>query len=132
MPPVCESPARSSGARGVGVSTVWIDAQLSPTLAGWLRETFGVDAHALRALGLRDAEDSEIWTRAREVSAIVVTKDRDFVDLVIRRGPPPRIVWLTCGNTSNANVRAILMQAWPRALSLLESGEPFVEIGGAF
>lgn len=35
---------------------VWIDAQLSPAIARWLQETHGVDARALRDLGLRDSE----------------------------------------------------------------------------
>jgi predicted nuclease of predicted toxin-antitoxin system len=112
------------------MTAVWVDAQLSPALATWLRSAFGVEAHALRALDLRDAEDQTIFEQARRASAIVVTKDRDFVDLVTRHGPPPQIVWLTCGNTSNAFLREILLTAWPRAAALLQAGEPLVEIGG--
>lgn len=76
------------------MTAVWVDAQLSPALASWLRSAFGVDAHALRDLDLRDAEDQTIFDQARRESVIVVTKDRDFVDLVMRHGPPPQIVWL--------------------------------------
>jgi len=112
------------------MAPIWVDAQLSPGLAAWLRETLGLDAYALRDLELRDAEDQVIFGRARTASAIVVTKDRDFVDLVARHGPPPQIVWLTCGNTSNAFLRDILVDAWPRAAAMLYSGEPLVEIGG--
>ena len=112
------------------MTVVWVDAQLSPALATWLRSAFGVEAYALRDLDLRDAEDDTIFGQARRASAIVVTKDRDFVDLVTRRGPPPQIVWLTCGNTSNAFLREILLTAWPRAVALLQAGEPLVEIGG--
>ena len=63
---------------------VWIDAQLSPGLAVWLRDALSIDAHAVRDLGLRDAEDLQIFDRARTESAIVLTKDRDFADLVSR------------------------------------------------
>jgi predicted nuclease of predicted toxin-antitoxin system len=45
---------------------VWIDAQLAPTLAGWLRESFGVAALAVRDLRLRDAEDPVIFQAARD------------------------------------------------------------------
>jgi predicted nuclease of predicted toxin-antitoxin system len=107
---------------------VWIDAQLAPTLAGWLRETFGVDALAVRDLQLRDAEDSVIFQAARDAGAVVLTKDADFVTLVGRRGAPPQIVWLTCGNTSNRALRELLTTAWPRVVVLLEAGEPLVEI----
>lgn len=112
------------------MTAVWIDAQLSPGLAIWFREALGVDARAVRDLGLRDAEDPTIFDRARAATAIVLTKDRDFAELVSRRGPPPQIVWLTCGNTSNAHLRGLLADAWPRIADLLRAGEPLVEIGG--
>jgi predicted nuclease of predicted toxin-antitoxin system len=71
---------------------VWTDAHLSPALAPWLRERFGVEARPIRELGLRDAEDARIFSAARDAAAVVVTKDSDFVDLVARLGPPPQIV----------------------------------------
>jgi predicted nuclease of predicted toxin-antitoxin system len=61
---------------------------------------------------------------------MVLTKDSDFVDLVARHGPPPQIVWLTCGNTTNAALREILAAAWPRVAALLAAGEPLIEISG--
>ena len=109
---------------------IWIDAQLSPSLAPWLRHAFGVQAFPLRELGLRDAEDLVIFTAARGVSAVVLTKDADFVYLLARHGPPPQVLWLTWGNTSNAALERILVAAWPRAIAMLVAGEPLVEIGG--
>jgi predicted nuclease of predicted toxin-antitoxin system len=44
---------------------VWVDAQLPPQLANWLATTFGVDAQALVNLGLRDANDLDIFERAK-------------------------------------------------------------------
>jgi predicted nuclease of predicted toxin-antitoxin system len=79
-------------------------------------------------LGLRDAADRNIFLAAREAKVVVLTKDRDLVDLVSQLGSPPQILWLTCGNTSNAKLRAILMQAWPTAAILLEAGEKIVEV----
>ncbi len=109
---------------------VCIDAQLSPAIARWLQETHGVDARALRDLGLRDSEDEAIFEAARRASAVVMTKDADFVALLARRGPPPAIVWVRCGNTSNANLREVLSKTWSEAVRLLEAGEPLVEIRG--
>ena len=60
-----------------------------------------------------------------------MTKDRDFVQLLTRIGPPPQIIWITCGNTSNARMREILKQTFTNALVLLREGEPFVEIADA-
>ena len=107
---------------------VWIDAQLAPSLADWLREAFGITARAVRDLQLRDAEDPVIFQAARDAGAVVLTKDADFVTRVGRHGPPPQIVWLTCGNTSNRALRELLTAAWPRVDVLLKAGEPLVEI----
>ena len=60
-----------------------------------------------------------------------MTKDSDFVHLLERHGAPPQVVWLTCGNTSEAALRAVLELAWPAATALLMAGEPLVEIGGS-
>lgn len=110
--------------------TIWVDAHLSPAIATWITNTFGVTAVALRDVGLRDAEDPEIFEAAKAQGVIMMTKDSDFVDLVDRLGSPPQIIWLTCGNTSNARLREILSETLPRALELLETGEALVEIRG--
>ncbi len=110
---------------------LWIDAQVSPALAQWMRHELTVDAVAVRDLGLRSAEDPDIFARARAHGGVVVlTKDRDFVELLARLGPPPQVVWLTCGNTSNAYLREVLREAWPHIAGLLAAGEPLVEVGG--
>lgn len=94
-------------------------------------EELGVDAVAVRDLGLRSAEDPTIFARVRDQGGVVVqSKDRDVVDLVTRLGPPPEIIWLTCGNTSTAYLRGILREAWPQIAALVAAGEPLVEIGG--
>ena len=111
---------------------LWLDAQLSPAIAVWLRMRFGLDAHAVRDLGLRDAEDPEIFAAARAAGVVVMTKDSDFVDLLQRHGPPPQIIWLRSGNTSNERLKVVLSQAMPAVLPMLEAGEPLVEIGDAW
>ncbi|MGH8589979.1 MAG: DUF5615 family PIN-like protein [Gammaproteobacteria bacterium] len=107
---------------------LWIDAQLSPALAPWMTRELGVDAVAARDLGLRDAKDAEIFLRARAANAIVVTKDSDFVELLERLGPPPKVVWITCGNTSNQRLQVILRRQLPKAMQLFDGGESLVEI----
>lgn len=107
---------------------VRLDAQLSPALCGWLRTEFGLEAIPVRDLDLLQADDQEIFLAARGRAEIVVTKDRDFVSLVERLGPPPKVVWITAGNTSNQNLKRILSRTLSDALSLLEGGEVLVEI----
>ena len=107
---------------------IWVDAQMSPAVAAWLTQNFAVNAVALRDLGLRDATDREIFFAARRESAVVMTKDSDFALLLESLGPPPQVIWVTCGNTSNANLRRILTSAMSQTLKLLEAGEPLAEI----
>lgn len=107
---------------------IWIDAHLSPAITLWLSNTFDVTALALRDLGLRDAEDLEIFEAAKAQNAVLMTKDSDFVDFSNRLGAPPQIIWLRCGNTSNMKLREILLSILPDAISLLQAGERLVEI----
>ncbi len=109
---------------------VWIDAQLPPALARWHTQSQSVDAKHVQDVEQLAADDPAIFAAARAGGAdVVVTKDEDFVQLVERRGPPPQVVWVTCGNVSNAQLRAIILGAWPRVAELLASGERLVEIG---
>ncbi len=110
--------------------TIWVDAHLSPAIATWIANTFGITALALRDVGLRDAEDLEIFEAAKAQEVILMTKDSDFVDLVERLGTPPQIIWLTCGNTSNPRLQEILSATLLKALELLRTGEALVEISG--
>ena len=111
-------------------SEIWIDAQLSSGLAPWIERELGIAARSVSRLGLRDATDEEIFAAARQARAIVLTKDADFERLLATHGPPPRVVWLTFGNTSNAHAREVLRSTLPAALSILSSGESLVEIAG--
>jgi predicted nuclease of predicted toxin-antitoxin system len=107
---------------------VWLDAQISPAMAPWMVSKFRIETTALRDLGLRDSNDEEIFFAARAADAVVMTKDVDFVELLLRHGPPPRVLWLTTGNTSNARLRQLLTATWPRITTLLDAGEPLVEL----
>ena len=110
--------------------TIWLDAQLPPTLAAWLTSTFAIPCTAVRDLGLRDADDRSIFEAARDCGDVVImSKDSDFVELALRRGPPPRILWLTCGNATNRHLRQLLAGTLPQAVAMLSAGEVVVEIG---
>ena len=67
---------------------------------------------------------------AKTAGAVVMTRDADFIVLLDRFGPPPQVVWLRSGNTSNANLRDVLNRRWAATAAFLESGEALVEIRG--
>ena len=110
---------------------IWIDAQLSPALASWISANFSIECHTVRELRLLGAKDRQIFQAACEAKAIMMTKDSDFLLLLDRLGPPPQILWITCGNTSNAHLKEILKGSLAKALDLLQQGERLVEISDA-
>lgn len=44
------------------------------------------------------ASDEFIWTYAESHNFAIVTQDKDFADLALIRGHPPKVIWLRCGN----------------------------------
>jgi predicted nuclease of predicted toxin-antitoxin system len=109
--------------------TVWLDAHLSPAIAPWMATTFSVTAVAVRDLGLREAQDPPIFAAAKTAGVVVMTKDADFAEMVERLGPPPQVLWLRCGNSTNVALRQVLAKEMPAAMIRLAAGEPLIEIG---
>ena len=104
---------------------IWLDAQMSPSLTGFITKLSEINCIAVRDLDLRDSDDIEIFSKAKKhpSSIIIMTKDTDFVDLIIRLGSPPKIILLTCGNTSNAMLKEIFSFRLKEAIRLLSSAE---------
>jgi predicted nuclease of predicted toxin-antitoxin system len=108
---------------------LWVDAQLPPALARWLRETAGVDARHVAEVGVLTAADRDIFDAARAAGVTaVITEDEDFMRLLEAYGPPPRVVWVTAGNLRNAELRELVAAAWPRVAELLAVGYPPIEV----
>ncbi|MEO6685467.1 MAG: DUF5615 family PIN-like protein [Dyadobacter sp.] len=106
-----------------------LDVHIPPSLAKWIIENFHVECNSARYLKLQQAEDKDIFMIARSKNAIVITKDEDFVSLLMRYGSPPKIIWLTCGNTSKIRLQEILKSNLIQALELLQSTD-LIEITG--
>ncbi|HEY5040891.1 MAG TPA: DUF5615 family PIN-like protein [Verrucomicrobiae bacterium] len=83
------------------------DHNLSPKLVRRLADIFP-DSTQTRPLNFSTADDSTIWQHAKENGFVVVTLDKDFADLALQRGTPPKIVWLRCGNSTVGEVERLL------------------------
>ena len=99
---------------------LWLDAQLSPSLPAWLASSFSVQCTPVRDLQLRDVTDRQIFMSARDAGAVLVSKDADFLRLLEQHGAPPQIIWITCGNTSNVRLQALIRAVWPQIVMLLD------------
>jgi predicted nuclease of predicted toxin-antitoxin system len=83
------------------------DQNLSFKLCGHLADLFPGSNQVL-PLGLAQADDSAIWQFAKANDFIIVTQDADFADMAALYGPPPKVIWLRCGNQPSAFVAKLL------------------------
>ena len=104
-----------------------VDAPLPPALAVWLRAQ-GHEAVPVREVGLREADDSVIWSRALQMNAVIITKDEDFAARSQRAAGGPVIVWLRIGNASNRALQAWLEPRLAGIIQLVEQGSRLVEV----
>ncbi len=107
---------------------IWLDAHLPPKLASWFEYKFQIKAFALRDLGLRDATDMEIFEKARAENAVIMSKDRDFIELYFRFGAPPKIIILNCGNLTSKYLQEFLNDKVEKIVFILENDD-IVEVG---
>jgi predicted nuclease of predicted toxin-antitoxin system len=104
-----------------------VDANLPPALARWL-ESEGHAAQHVSDLGMERSTDREIWARARELEACVVTKDEDFILLQALDRAGPAIVWIRVGNAVRNVLLRRLPLLWPAVISSIERGEKVIEV----
>lgn len=83
------------------------DANVSHKLVRALAEEYPGSAH-VRDVGLRGAEDHEIWDHARAHGFVIVSKDTDFRERSYVEGFPPKIIWLDVGNAGTVTIAAML------------------------
>jgi predicted nuclease of predicted toxin-antitoxin system len=73
------------------------DQNLSFKLCRQLADVFP-DSNQIRLLGMEEADDRFIWEYAKANDFILVSQDVDFADMATLYGPPPKVIWLRCGN----------------------------------
>jgi predicted nuclease of predicted toxin-antitoxin system len=112
------------------VTLLWLDVQLPPTLARWLREHFEFEVVALGHTRFRTATDTTILRAAIAAGAIILTKDQDFAWLSKARQEAAPVIWLRCGNVSNVRLRGILSATLHEAVIQIANGEVLVEVRG--
>jgi predicted nuclease of predicted toxin-antitoxin system len=62
----------------------------------------------VRLVGLAQADDREIWHYAGANGYTLVSLDADFAERAILNGPPPKVIWLRCGNQPTAIIEKLL------------------------
>ena len=85
------------------------DENLSFRLCERLEGLFPGSAQ-VRPLGLGEAADRTIWDHAAAHGFAVVSLDVDFAERAALMGPPPKVIWLRCGNQPTVVIANLLRE----------------------
>ena len=64
------------------------------------------------------AHDFEIWRYATERGLTILTRDRDFADLMLPRLPPPRVVLFELGRLRLPDIQIFIARNWPAVVEM--------------
>ncbi|MFL4980919.1 MAG: DUF5615 family PIN-like protein [Xanthobacteraceae bacterium] len=96
------------------------DQNLSFKLCQQLADIFPGSSQ-VRLVGLEAADDRAIWQYAGANGFTLVSLDADFAEMAILIGPPPKVIWLRCGNRSTWEL-ATLLRTHSEAIAAFEHG----------
>ena len=88
-----------------------LDANISWRLCTSLAELFGECVHVNKIDLPVPSSDTMIWNYAKKSNYIILSHDIDFLDLLIERGHPPKVILLKTGNIDTMTTLKLLIQA---------------------
>lgn len=94
------------------------DENLSFKLCARLGDLFPHSSQ-VRLAALAAADDSNIWSFAGVNGFTLVSLDADFAERAALLGPPPKGIWLRCGNQPTEIIERLL-RAHMEAIDLFE------------
>jgi len=101
-----------------------LDENVSWRLAAYLRSHCEVVLH-VRDIGLDESPDTSIWRYARQHGYNLLTKDDDFVRLVLAEGFPPRVVALQNAQVPVKALAEFLLARMPQVEDFLTTQNEF-------
>jgi len=104
-----------------------IDAQLPRKLATLINELGGDAIHTLDLPQRNLTPDSEVIDCAEAEARVVISKDSDFVDSLLLRNKPERLLLVSTGNISNTDLLNLFRRNWTQIDSMLSQGR-FLEL----
>jgi predicted nuclease of predicted toxin-antitoxin system len=87
-----------------------VDNQLPAALARFIQAK-GCQAVHVLDIGLAEASDIEIFQRAELDGYILVSKDEDFLHLVLKPGTSAGLVWVRIGNCRKQHLLEVFDRA---------------------
>ena len=65
-------------------------------------------SNQVRLAGLAEVSDRALWDYAQANGFAFVSLDSDIAELAALLGPPPKVIWLRCGNQPTAFIETLL------------------------
>jgi predicted nuclease of predicted toxin-antitoxin system len=103
------------------------DENLSSKLCQLLEDLFPGSTQ-VRLVGLAQADDPAIWDFAANSAFTIVSLDADFAERAALNGPPPKVIWLRCGNRSTEFIERLLRDHAGAIVAFEREGDACLEI----
>jgi predicted nuclease of predicted toxin-antitoxin system len=118
MPGVCGG----SGAEALRRTDVklLLDENVSDRIVCQITDLFPGSSH-VKAIGLKQSEDSVVWAWAKQHGFTILSKDTDFYHRAIVFGSPPKFIWLRIGNCPTRLITALLRSRHESIRQFIES-----------
>lgn len=84
-----------------------VDENLPPRLVPDLADLFPDSAH-VRSVDLSGTPDAVLWEYAKRHGFAFLTEDKDFANLSVVLGAPPKVILMQTGNCSAADLIRII------------------------
>ena len=98
------------------------DQNISYKIVDRLKDDFP-NSHQVRALGLENSSDREIWRYAKEQNLVIVTFDSDFYDFSLVWGHPPKIIWIRTFNQTTSSIEMLLKKNRLNIFEFIDSSD---------
>jgi len=85
-----------------------LDENISLKLVKFLQKGFPESSH-ISFLDMQGGTDTQIWEFAKQENYIIVSKDNDFRQRSFLLGFPPKVIWLSIGNSGINEIKNLLL-----------------------
>lgn len=97
-----------------------LDQNVSDRIVKQIDDLFPGSAH-VKALGLDQSEDSEVWQLAAGHGFTILSKDTDFHQRAVLFGHPPKFIWLRVGNCPTVLITNLVRSRYEIIRRFIES-----------
>ena len=97
-----------------------LDENLSDRIVQHIADLFPGSTH-IKAVSLRQADDSAVWEWAKQPGFAIASKDTDLYQRAIVFGHPPKLIWLRVGNCPTSLIISLLRSRFELIQQFFES-----------